>query len=165
MSREQLQEKLIDYLEDVHSLEHNALSMLGMGSEQAGEPALRRAFEEHLAETEQHQRLIAERLDSYGKSSSTAKDLAQKGGAMLSGMMAKAAPDTTGKLAIQAYAFEHMEIASYRMLATVAQQAGDEETYRVAALILDQEEAAADKLSDLLEQVARYDLDQLGAMA
>jgi ferritin-like metal-binding protein YciE len=108
---------------------------------------------------------VSERLEALGASPSTIKDMAQKGGAMLGGVVAKAAPDTTGKLAIQAYAFEHLEIASYRMLKVVAERAGDQETAQVAARILEQEHEAASKLDGLLEQVAEYDLREMGVAA
>lgn len=165
MANDDLHQKLIDYLTDVHSLEQNAIAMLRTGAEEAGDTALKQAFQEHLTETEEHARLIAGRLESLGESSSTLKDVAAKGGAMVGGLMAKANPDTTGKLAAQAYSFEHLEIASYRMLRTTAEQAGDAETVQVAERILAQEETAAEKLSGLLEQVARYDLQQMGAAA
>lgn len=132
----------------------NALAQLKTGAESAGEPRLAAAFREHLAETEEQERLVSERLSAHDASPSTLKDLAQKGGAMATGALAKSLPDTTGKLAIQAYAFEHLEIASYRMLRVVARQADDAETVQVAEHVLAQEEAAAEKLEGLLEQVA-----------
>jgi ferritin-like metal-binding protein YciE len=115
--------------------------------------------------TKEHERLIRERLEALGESPSTLKDIAQKGGALVSGMMAKVAPDTTGKLAIQAYAFEHLEIASYRMLKVVAEHAGDQETVRIADQILRQEQEAAHKIGELLEPVANHDLRELGVAA
>lgn len=84
---------------------------------------------------------------------------------MLSGMVAKAAPDTTGKLAIQAYAFEHMEIASYRMLQTTAREAGELAVADMAGRTLEQEESTAHALSGLLERVALFDLREMGAAA
>jgi ferritin-like metal-binding protein YciE len=158
-------EQLVKYLTDVHSMEQNAIEMLRTGSEHAGDEQLKQAFGEHLTETEEHARLVSERLEALGESPSTLKDMAQKGGAMLGGMMAKAAPDTTGKLAIQAYAFEHMEIASYRMLKVVAERAGDQETVQVAERILEQEHEAVGKLDGLLEKVAAYDLREMGVAA
>jgi ferritin-like metal-binding protein YciE len=165
MADKQLEKQLISYLTDVHSLEQNAIAQLQTGAQQAGEPALRAAFEEHLAETQEHERLVSECLSSYGESPSTVKDLAQKGSAAITGLAAKAAPDTTGKLAIQAYAFEHMEIASYRMLSVVAERAGDQRTLEVAQRILAQEQEAASKLEELLAPVAEYDLREMGVAA
>ncbi|MBV8954992.1 MAG: DUF892 family protein [Solirubrobacterales bacterium] len=165
MASSELQEQLVKYLTDVHSLEQNALSMLATGADQVGDEQLASAFRQHHAETEEHERLTRERLEAHGESPSALKDVAQKGGAMMSGVVAKAAPDTTGKLAIQAYAFEHMEIASYRMLRVVAERAGDQDTVRAASQILEQEQAAAQKLDGLLEQVANYDLQDMGVAA
>jgi ferritin-like metal-binding protein YciE len=68
-------------------------------------------------------------------------------------------------MAIQAYAFEHLEIASYRMLRQVAERAGDHETVRVADQILVQERSTAEKLSNLLELVADHELRQMGLAA
>ncbi len=165
MATDNVRDQLVKYLTDVHSSEENALAQLKTGAQSAGEPRLAEAFRDHLAETEEHERLVSERLEAHGAAASTLKDLAQKGAAMATGSLAKAAPDTTGKLAIQAYAFEHLEIASYRMLRIVAEQAGDHETVQVAARILAEEEAAAAKLESLLEPVAAYDLEQLGVTA
>lgn len=165
MASAQPHEQLVTYLTDVHSMEMNAIEMLKTGAEHAGEPALKQAFREHLAETEEHARLIERCLEHYGEDNSTFKDMAQKGGAIISGMMARSADDTTGKLAIQAFAFEHAEIASYRMLSVVAERAGDQGTLEVAGKILEQERQAAAKLDGLLEQVAAFDLQQMGAAA
>ncbi len=165
MPQSSLQEQLIKYLTDVHSTEQNALSTLRAGADNVDDPELASAFREHLVETEEHERLVKQRLDALDASPSMLKDVAQKGIATVTGAAANAAPDTAGKMAIQAYAFEHLEIASYRMLRQVAERAGDQETVRVADQILAQERAAAEKLSDLLERVADHDLRQMGLAA
>jgi ferritin-like metal-binding protein YciE len=155
----------VKYLEDIHSTEQNAITQLQDGANAADDEALAAAFRDHLIETQEHEQLIAERLSAHDASASTLKDTAQKGLAKVTGMAAKSAPDTSGKLAIQAYAFEHLEIASYRMLREVAQRAHDEQTVAVADRILGQEQAAAEKLSGLLEQVADRDLERQGVAA
>lgn len=165
MAEKTLAEQVIDYLTDVHSTEENAVSQLRTGAETAGHAGLAEVLREHLAETEEHERLVRDRLEALGESPSKLKDLAQKGGAMATGALAKAAPDTTGKLAIQAYAFEHLEIASYRMLRVVAERAGDQETVALAERILAEEQAAASRVDDLLEEVSAYDVDQQQAVA
>ena len=165
MPADDLQQQLVKYLEDVHSTEQNAISQLRDGADSADDQELASAFRQHLAETEEHERLISERLEAYGASPSSLKDTAQKGAAKVTGMLAKAAPDTSGKLAIQAYAFEHLEIASYRMLREVAHRAGDTQTVAVAERILTQEQAAAKNIGGLLEQVAEHDLERQGLAA
>lgn len=165
MPADDLQQQLVKYLEDVHSTEQNAISQLRDGADSADDQELASAFRQHLAETEEHERLISQRLEAHGASPSSLKDGAQKGAAKVTGMLAKAAPDTSGKLAIQAYAFEHLEIASYRMLREVAHRAGDTQTVAVAERILTQEQAAAKHIGGLLEQVAEHDLERQGLAA
>lgn len=165
MASETLRDKLVTYLTDVHSTEENALQMLRTGVDSVEEPRLAAALREHLAETEEHERRVRERLEAHDAGPSKLKDTMQKGGAMAGGAMAKMAPDTSGKTAIQAYAFEHVEIASYRMLRLVADHAGDPQTVQVAERILEQEHAAAQTLEGLLEPVAEYDLHQQGVAA
>jgi ferritin-like metal-binding protein YciE len=57
-----------------------------------------------------------------------------------------AQPDTPAKLAGFAYAFEHLEVAGYELLARVAERAADAETVAVAKRIAAQEEAAAERI-------------------
>lgn len=163
MAPDSVQEQVVTYLADVHSTEENAIEMLKAGAQSVDDQRLASVLREHLAETEEQERLVRERLEALGFSPSKLKDLAQKGGAMASGALAKSAPDTTGKIAIQAFAFEHLEIASYRALRAVARHAGDEETAQLAERILGQEQAAAQKLDGLLEQAAVAGLPQQGA--
>jgi ferritin-like metal-binding protein YciE len=165
MPADSLQQQLVKYLTDVHSTEQNALSTLRAGADSVDNPELAAAFRKHLTETEEHERLVQGRLTAHGAGPSRVKDVAQKSVAAMTGAVVNAAPDTAGKMAIHAYAFEHLEIASYRMLRQVAERAGDQETVQVADRILEQEKAAAQTLSDLLEQVADHDLLQMGLAA
>jgi len=160
MPADDIQGQIVKYLEDVHSTEQNAITQLKAGAEavEHGGPAalLRR----HLAESEEHERLTRERLEALGASPSGLKDVVQKGVAAVTGVVSGSAPDTTGKIAIQAFAFEHLEIASYRSLRAAAQLAGDQETVALAARILAEEEAAAQGISDVLEDAAITGLPQ-----
>jgi ferritin-like metal-binding protein YciE len=165
MSSTSIDEQLVKYLTDAHSIEEQALAQLRDAPDVAGDPQLEAAFREHLAETERHEQLVSERLEALGASPSKLKDLAQKGGAMATGALAKSAPDTTGKLAIQAFAFEHLEIASYELLRRVAARAQDGETEALAERIVVQERAAAERIRSLLDQALDASLQQLGLAA
>jgi ferritin-like metal-binding protein YciE len=57
-----------------------------------------------------------------------------------------AQPDTPGKLAGFAFAFEHIEAATYELLKRVADRAGDSETAAVAESNLGEERAMAGRL-------------------
>jgi hypothetical protein len=95
--------------------------------------------------------MVATRLDERGAKPSMLKDAALRLGALNWGAFFGAQPDTPAKLAAFAYAFEHLEIGAYELLARVAGRAGDEPTARIASTILVQENAAAAAIRSLFD--------------
>ncbi len=157
-----LGEQLTKYLADAHALEAQAIQLLEKGRELAGDAELARLYAEHLDETRGHQALVQERLDARGGDPSGLKDLALRLGALNWGLFFQAHPDTPGKLAAFAYAFEYLEIAGYEQLARVAERAGDAETVEAARTILSQERGAADKIAAAFDRAADASLEALG---
>jgi ferritin-like metal-binding protein YciE len=151
-------QQLDRYLEDAHALEVQAIALLTKAADSVADSELEAAFRTHLAETERHAELVADRLGTHGSSPSTLKDTALKAGGFNWAMFFKAQPDTTGKLAAFAYAFEHLEIAAYTELERVAVEAGDSETANLAKLIRVQEEEAADKVRSLFDRAVTASL-------
>src|ERR671932_2261131 len=147
MTTRPIDEQLIKYLTDAHSIEEQALAQLRAAPDLAGDPQLADAFRAHLVETERHERLVRERLDAHGASPSKLKDAVMAAGGKGFVLFARSQPDTTGKLTAHALSYEHLEYASYELLLRVAQRAGDEETARVARDIREQERAMADRLA------------------
>ncbi|MCA9738511.1 MAG: DUF892 family protein [Gemmatimonadetes bacterium] len=150
-SDKDLKERLLDYLADAHAIEAQAIQLLESGRKMVDLPELETVFDHHLQESRRHQELVEERLDALGGSRSLLKDTALKIGAFNWGMFFQAQPDTVGKLAAFAYAFEHLEIGGYEQLKRVAERAGDAETAAVAERILAEERAAADALTTAFE--------------
>jgi ferritin-like metal-binding protein YciE len=142
-----LQQHLIRYLQDAHALEQQAIQLLEKGPDMAGDPALARAYAEHLEETRSHAHRIEDRLEALGESPSKLKDVAMRLGGLNWGMFFGLHPDTPGKLAAFAYAFEHLEIGGYEQLLRVARRAGDQQTAAVAEGILQEERNAADLIA------------------
>jgi ferritin-like metal-binding protein YciE len=142
-----LRKQVAKYLADAHALETQAISLLEGGKKIVGDDELARLMDEHLAETKEHERLVTERLEALGESPSRIKDVALGMGGLNWGGFFAAHPDTPGKLAAFAYAFEHLEIAGYELLKRVAQRAGDQETAAMAERILRDERAAAEKIA------------------
>jgi len=157
-----LGEQLNKYLADAHAIEEQAIRLLKKGSELAGDPELASAYTEHLAETEEHAQLVAQRLEQRGGQPSRLKDAALQLGALNWGAFFEAQPDTPAKLAAHAYAFEHLEIAAYELLSRVAQRAGDAETVQLASRILEQERAAAALVESLLPRALDASLRDQG---
>jgi ferritin-like metal-binding protein YciE len=141
-----IQEQLVKHLTDAHSIEEQALTQMRRAPEIAGEPRIAELFQQHLVETERHERLVRERLEAHGAKPSQAKDLAGKAGGIGMLLFARANPDTPGKLVAHAYSYEHMELAAYELLARVAERAGDAETAAVAREIAAEERAMAERL-------------------
>src|SRR5918999_4596839 len=147
-----LDEQLIKHLIDVHSIEEQALQQMKVAPRMAGDPELARAFRAHIAETEDHERRVRERLTARGADPSKVKDLVAKAGAVGMVRFARAQPDTPGKLTTHAYSYEHMELAAYDLLALVAERAGDTETADMARSIREQEAAMANRLAARLDR-------------
>ena len=154
---------VLKYLEDAHAIEAQAIQLLERAPKLAGAPELEAAYREHLDETREQQRQVEQRLQALGGSPSRLKDAAMRLGALNWGTFFQAHPDTPGKLAAFAYAFEHLEIGGYELLVRVATRAGDDETVRVANTILGQERAAAMKIASLWDVAADASLRETAA--
>ena len=78
------------------------------------------------------------------------------------GRLLRGHPDTPGKLAAFAYAFEHLEIGGYEQLKRVAQRAGDPQTVTVAERILEQERTAASRIEGMFDEAVTAALVAVG---
>ena len=141
-----IQDQLIKYLADAHSIEEQALQQLRSAPDAAGDTELADIFRQHLAETEGHERRVRERMEELGEGPSKLKDLLMRVGGAGFLLFAKAQPDTPGKLAAHAYSYEHLELAGYELLKRVAEKAGDEQTAQLAEDIGSDEKAMAERL-------------------
>jgi ferritin-like metal-binding protein YciE len=122
------------YLADAHALEAQSIELLKRGRDVDVVGPL---FEEHLAESEEHRRLIEALVKP-----NPIKDAALRLGGLNWAGFFGAQPDTPAKLAVFAYAFEHLEIGGYEQL----KRLGDAQAAALADRILPDERAAAEKL-------------------
>ena len=144
--------QLDKYLADAHALEQQAVALLQGGKRIAGDEQLKRLFDEHLEETREHKRRLEERLEARGSSPSRLQDLALHAGGLGIGTFFAAQPDTPGKLAGFAFAFEHIEAGGYELLRRVAERAGDEETVKAAEANLEEERAMARRVREHFDE-------------
>ncbi|MGH2913411.1 MAG: DUF892 family protein [Solirubrobacteraceae bacterium] len=156
---------LHEHLADAHAIERQAIGLLEKGSQIAGSDQLTAAYLEHLGQTHEHQRLVAERLDAGGASPSRLKDAAMAMGALNWGAFFSSQPDTPAKLAAFSYAVEHLEVAAYELLGRVARRAADAETEAVALGICEQERVAAQRIRALFPAALEASLHELGVGA
>jgi ferritin-like metal-binding protein YciE len=158
-----LEDQLTKYLTDVHSIEEQAIAQLRLAPRVAGGPELRRAFAEHLEETEGQERLVREELERRGAKPSAVKDVAGRVGGWGMILFARANPDTPGKLAMHAYSYEHMELAAYELLRRIADRAGNAAISGMAQRIGGQERAMADRIGSHWDEAVDASLREKGA--
>src|SRR4051812_16664266 len=80
MAADTLEEQLVKYLTDAHSIEEQALAQMRAAPDLAADPALADAFRAHETETERHEQLVRGRLEAHGASPSRLKDAVMAGG-------------------------------------------------------------------------------------
>ncbi len=142
-----LGEEVVKYLSDAHALEAQALQLLEPGPVIAEFEALATIFREHRNETQEHQRLVDERLEQLGGRPSRLQAAGMRAGGLNWGGFFKAQPDTPVKLAGFAYAFEALEAGAYELLSRTARRAGDEDTAAIAEGILMNERDTRERIA------------------
>ncbi|MFL5819482.1 MAG: ferritin-like domain-containing protein [Solirubrobacteraceae bacterium] len=154
------QEELVKYLTQAHAMEKQSALLLNRGADIAGDTEIAAIYRAHLLQTNEHERYVDERLRAHGASPSKAMDVAMQAGAVGIGLVAQAAPDTPVRLAATAFAYENLEVASYRFLRRLAERAGDAETTSVVERILEQEEAAVELVAGTFDRALEIALGE-----
>jgi ferritin-like metal-binding protein YciE len=153
MSADSLQDLYIEKLQDLYSAEQQIIEALPKMAAKATNPELRRGFETHLRQTEEHARRLEQLCQQHdvsprGKKCEGIEGIIEEG---QSEMKDIDDPDTRDALLIAAaQAVEHYEMAGYGTARTWARQCGFEDDARILQQTLD-EEAQTD---ELLTQVA-----------
>lgn len=164
----EIDDRLMQWLRDAHAAEEQAETMLsGMARRIEHYPELKSRIEQHIDETRSQAQRVRQCIERRGGDTSTAKDAGGKlmgVGQAISGLFAG---DEVLKGSIASYAFEAMEIASYRILADTAREAGDDETAEVCEGILREEKDMAEWLEKNLPTVTHQFLarEEAGATA
>ncbi len=155
------EDRMIQWLRDAHAMEEQAMTLLNA---QIGRienyPELKQRLEQHLSETEGHVEKLEQCIERHNGGASAVKDTIAKMTAFAQGASGLFVGDEVAKGTLANYTFEHMEIASYRMLMAAADEVGDQETRRVAQDILREEEAMAKWLEDHLDEITRAYLER-----
>jgi ferritin-like metal-binding protein YciE len=127
MPDDKLQQKLVDYVQDVHAMEQNVSTMLTSMISTTDDPQITEMLKHHKEETEEHERRLRERLDAMGGGTSTTKAVGGIGAALFKSVGDMARTDKPGKNARDGFMTEHMEIAAYELLERLAKRARDEQ--------------------------------------
>jgi len=160
------EDHLMDWLRDAHAAEEQAETMLnGMAGRIKDFPELKARVEQHLAETRRQAELVRGCIERRGGSISTLKDAGAKTVGFAQALSGVFVEDEVMKGAIASYAFEAMEIASYRILVDAARQLGDAQTAQTCEQILREEQAMAKWLEEYIPNLTRQYLSRNRATA
>jgi ferritin-like metal-binding protein YciE len=162
------EDRLMAWLRDAHAAEQQAETMLsGMARRLKHYPEFRSRIEQHIEETKRQASDLRDCIKRRNGSTSTLKDTGASllgFGQAMSGMFTS---DEVLKGAIAGYAFEAMEIASYKILIVAARSVGDEQTASVCENALREEEEMAEWLDNNISALTDKFLarEEVGATA
>jgi ferritin-like metal-binding protein YciE len=138
-------ESLAAWLRDAHAMEGQAETFLQTQIDRLKNyPEALPRLQSHLEETKQQKAAVERCLQQLGEDTSLLKDGTMKVAANMQGLMHAMSSDEVLKNALASAAFEQFEAASYRMLVTAAEIAGEREIARICETIMEQEVAMAD---------------------
>jgi ferritin-like metal-binding protein YciE len=158
-----LHDQLVKHIDEAIAMEENVKRMLDGMIQTMDDPQIIDLLEHHKVETEEHSLRLRRRLEAHGASPSMVREAGGILGALAKMPLDLVRGEKAGRNARDAYATEHMEIASYQLLERVAKQAGDEETAEVARQNRADEEAMAKKLDEHWDTFAQQSLREEGA--
>jgi ferritin-like metal-binding protein YciE len=158
-----LRDLLLDEIADVYSAEKQLLKALPKMAKAAQSPALRGAFEDHLAETERHvvrledaASLLEEEIEN--KKCKAMAGLLEEGADMMQDNEGE--PTIDAVLIAAAQKVEHYEIASYGTICAWARELGEDEVLQLMAETLAEEKTADETLTDIAESTANREAEE-----
>ena len=132
-------------LRNAHALEAQADQLLSRQVERIENyPAMKQRLQQHIEETRRQSKRLEQILGAHGTSESTLKDLATGFMGNMAALAHAPMQDEILKNSFADYAFEHLEIASYRALIEMAGAAGDQKSIPLLQESLQEEIAMAE---------------------
>lgn len=149
-----LKDLLVDELKDIYSAEQQITKALPQMAQKAHSPELKKAFEDHLRQTENHIQRLDQVFQKLGQAP-TGKFCKGMDGLLKEGqemMQERADPDVLDAAMISAaQRVEHYEIAAYGTVRTYANELGDGDIQRLLQQTLDEEGDTDKKLTRIAE--------------
>ena len=157
-----IEQKLVQYLKEAVAMEESVSESLQGMIETTEDPDMRALLEHHLLETDEHAGRLRSRLEAHGEGASLLREIGGSLQAALKGVVELARGDRPARNARDAFATEHLEIASYELLERVATLAGDADTAAVARRNRADEEAMASAIAASWDRVTTLALREEG---
>lgn len=141
-------------LRNAHAMENQALSIMKpQVSRIENYPDVAQRLQQHISETEAQIQRLEQLLDGFGESHSSLKDAALSLTGSLAAIGHTMAPDEIVKNSFANYAFEHFEIAAYKSLLALSNQAGNSTATSLLTQNLQEEVSMAQWLDQNIEAV------------
>ena len=163
MSMDSLKDLYIDELKDLYNAENQLLKALPKMAKKASAPELKRAFQDHLAQTEGHVNRLEKIFKGLGekptgKVCKAMKGLVEEGKEVID----EDGDDSVLDAALigAAQRVEHYEIAGYGVVRTFASLLGEEEAMGLLQRTLNEEAEADKKLTKLAESVINVEASE-----
>ncbi|MEA9763051.1 ferritin-like domain-containing protein [Xanthomonas campestris] len=154
MTTMQSRERLVKWLQDAYAMEKEAETMMkAMAARTEHYPELKHRIEQHVQETQQQSAGVQRCLELLDGSIPTAKGMLSSVLASMHAAGNSMMTDEVTKGVGISYAFEHLEIASYRALVVAARIAGEQQVAQICEDILQQEIEMAEWLIDHQEAI------------
>jgi ferritin-like metal-binding protein YciE len=154
---------LLTWLRDAHAMEASAESILEKQVKRVKDhPEMHTKISEHLEETRSQKKRVHQCIEQLGGDTSTLKEMVGKFSGAMQAFGAASADDELVKACISDYAFESMEIASYRSLIAAAEAYNEPDIRQVCEEILAEEVAMAEWLENNISAVTRDHLSRMG---
>jgi ferritin-like metal-binding protein YciE len=153
------------WLRDAHALESQLVQMLtSQLPSLTGFPDFHQSVKAHAAISREQRDRLGTRIADLGQAPSLFRDGLGMALGLTAPTMISLLPDNVARSAVANYAFEHLEIGTYRALIGLAEQAGDRQTHMLAESILAQEMEMAAWLEAHLAAIATEVLPRAAAM-
>jgi ferritin-like metal-binding protein YciE len=145
---------LVTGLRNAHGMEAQARELLGRQCDRLGDyPAVQTRLRQHLAETVQQLHRLEQCLAACGETASVIKDTLMSALANLTAIGHAVADDEILKNTFANSAFEHYEIAAYKSLLALSEQAGMSGLQEPLRQSLAEEQRMAAWLDEHVEEV------------
>jgi ferritin-like metal-binding protein YciE len=147
---------VIAWLKDAHALEEGIIKTLQEQVDVAADhPDVQQGIQQHLESTRNHAETVSSILSQMQESPSGLKEGMAAVGSKVQAMAMGSAKDDLVKIALNDYATEHMEIASYKALIVAVEAIGQPNFIPALQGILDDEIAMAGWLEQQLPLIVR----------
>lgn len=156
------QELLVKQLDQAHAMEQAVSHMLDGMIRTTSDPSVKADLETHKQETEQHAEKLARCLERYDESPSKVKEALGTLTALLKAPADLVRGEQEMRNARDGYATEHFEIATYRVLESLAKAAEDKQAVQVARENTADEERMAARIQRNWDRVVAASLEDEG---